>query len=297
MEIIALQEYTDKHISIYQGEVRNISDELAAELIEKGIVAQHDETIAANGYKIKIERESLYNKDFATTIKSEAYAEYSPTNVEISSEILASIIELDSLDIEYNGKLYTNLNKKSAYGPGIYRFGAPIENYSLSLEERFSEYPFSIVLNSSKFYFYTKEPENCSIKIYKREEIITISQDFKKAVNSIITSDDSSDESDDSNLNSGIVFVNFVINGDEISYEPEQTLRFNDIIQYIQNGQTVVAKIGQTSAGQGVYLSYYYGYMTFSSFASGITFFVHGISKNLFVNTSDNIIVYGDEDE
>ncbi len=40
-EIIALQEYTDKHISLYEGEIRNIEDKLADELIEKGIVAEH----------------------------------------------------------------------------------------------------------------------------------------------------------------------------------------------------------------------------------------------------------------
>ena len=32
-EIIALQEYTDKFISLYQGEIRNIEDNLAQELI------------------------------------------------------------------------------------------------------------------------------------------------------------------------------------------------------------------------------------------------------------------------
>lgn len=41
MEIIALQEYTDKYISLYEGQIRNIEDKLAEELIEKGIVAEH----------------------------------------------------------------------------------------------------------------------------------------------------------------------------------------------------------------------------------------------------------------
>lgn len=40
-EIIALQEYTDKFVSLYKGEIRYIEDGLANELIEKEIVAQN----------------------------------------------------------------------------------------------------------------------------------------------------------------------------------------------------------------------------------------------------------------
>lgn len=40
-EIIALQEYSDKHISLYEGEIRNIQDKLAEQLIEKNVVAEH----------------------------------------------------------------------------------------------------------------------------------------------------------------------------------------------------------------------------------------------------------------
>lgn len=43
MEIIALQEYTDKYVSLYQGEIRNINTELAERLIEKDIVKQHNQ--------------------------------------------------------------------------------------------------------------------------------------------------------------------------------------------------------------------------------------------------------------
>ena len=42
-EIIALQQYTDKHISLYEGEIRNIEDRLADQLIAKNIVAEHTE--------------------------------------------------------------------------------------------------------------------------------------------------------------------------------------------------------------------------------------------------------------
>lgn len=43
MEVIALQEYTDKYVSLYEGEIRNINDPLAERLIEKGVVANHED--------------------------------------------------------------------------------------------------------------------------------------------------------------------------------------------------------------------------------------------------------------
>lgn len=42
-QIIAKQEYTDKYVSLYEGQIRNIANNLADRLIEKGIVAEHDE--------------------------------------------------------------------------------------------------------------------------------------------------------------------------------------------------------------------------------------------------------------
>lgn len=48
-EIIALKEYTDRYISLYQGEIRNIGYELANRLIEQGIVAEHNETGSGGG--------------------------------------------------------------------------------------------------------------------------------------------------------------------------------------------------------------------------------------------------------
>lgn len=48
-EIIALKEYTDQYISLYQGEIRNVGYELANRLIEQGIVAEHDETGSGEG--------------------------------------------------------------------------------------------------------------------------------------------------------------------------------------------------------------------------------------------------------
>ena len=48
-KIIALQQYTDKFISLYQGEIRNIQDSLADKLIEEGIVAQHSDDGSQGG--------------------------------------------------------------------------------------------------------------------------------------------------------------------------------------------------------------------------------------------------------
>ena len=42
-EIIALKEYTDQYVSLYEGEIRNIADNLADRLIEQGVVAEHSD--------------------------------------------------------------------------------------------------------------------------------------------------------------------------------------------------------------------------------------------------------------
>lgn len=48
-QIIALQEYTDKYISLYEGQIRNIENNLANQLIQQGIVAEHDESSGGGG--------------------------------------------------------------------------------------------------------------------------------------------------------------------------------------------------------------------------------------------------------
>lgn len=45
MEIITLQEYTDQYVSLYEGEIRNLPNDLALRLINKGVAAQHDKDI------------------------------------------------------------------------------------------------------------------------------------------------------------------------------------------------------------------------------------------------------------
>ena len=43
-EIIALQEYSDKYISLYEGEIRNIQNSIADKLIQQGVVAEHGDS-------------------------------------------------------------------------------------------------------------------------------------------------------------------------------------------------------------------------------------------------------------
>lgn len=62
MEIIALQEYTDKYISLYEGEIRNVNKELADRLIEKGIVAEHSDNGSDSG--------DINNEIFVVTINT-----------------------------------------------------------------------------------------------------------------------------------------------------------------------------------------------------------------------------------
>lgn len=51
-QIIAKQEYTDKFISLYEGQIRNIGNDLADRLIEKGIVAEHTEDESSEGNNV-----------------------------------------------------------------------------------------------------------------------------------------------------------------------------------------------------------------------------------------------------
>ena len=52
MQIIALQEYTDKYVSLYQGQIRNIPDQIAQKLIEQNIVAEHGDSEGAGNVVI-----------------------------------------------------------------------------------------------------------------------------------------------------------------------------------------------------------------------------------------------------
>lgn len=68
MEIIAKQEYTDKYVSLYEGEIRNIPDVIAEKLIEQNIVAEHsDSSDQTGGSGIQIVN-LVYNEDDAVFI-------------------------------------------------------------------------------------------------------------------------------------------------------------------------------------------------------------------------------------
>lgn len=54
MQIIALQEYTDKYVSLYQGQIRNIPDQIAQKLIEQNIVAEHGDSSSEGGGNVVI---------------------------------------------------------------------------------------------------------------------------------------------------------------------------------------------------------------------------------------------------
>lgn len=45
MEIITLQEYTDQYVSLYEGQIRNLPNDLALRLINKGVAVQHDKDV------------------------------------------------------------------------------------------------------------------------------------------------------------------------------------------------------------------------------------------------------------
>lgn len=71
MEIIALQEYTDKYISLYQGQIRNLNKELAQRLIEQGIVRQHDNIDDNSGNQDIIKTISVVEQYSGTTSEFE----------------------------------------------------------------------------------------------------------------------------------------------------------------------------------------------------------------------------------
>ncbi len=64
-QIIALQEYSDKHVSLYEGQIRNLSNEIADRLIAQGIVAEHSDSSPSSGggvLKVNILVEELENQ-------------------------------------------------------------------------------------------------------------------------------------------------------------------------------------------------------------------------------------------
>lgn len=74
MEIIALQEYTDNKVSLYEGEIRNIENNLAQKLIAEGIVAEHSDSGSGSGGGNGIEVLSVsVSPDFSTNPPGSLY--------------------------------------------------------------------------------------------------------------------------------------------------------------------------------------------------------------------------------
>lgn len=71
-QIIAKQEYTDKFISLYEGQIRNIGNDLADRLIEKGIVAEHSDSSSSDSSGIEVLSVST-SPDFSTNPPSTIY--------------------------------------------------------------------------------------------------------------------------------------------------------------------------------------------------------------------------------
>ena len=114
-EIIALQEYTDKYISLYQGEIRNIVDDLANQLINKGIVAEHhdipiDDDNDDNYSKREIIelKPAIYNETDDEITYGLVYKDYDKQNDEIQTHYVSPAILSDFYD---EGKIvvYTSL--------------------------------------------------------------------------------------------------------------------------------------------------------------------------------------------
>ena len=124
-EIIALQEYSDKYISLYEGEVRNIGNEIADRLIEEGIVAEHSnksnssEDLFIVGFKWQYDSELddtklTCDKTF-DEIKS-FFAEYYNFETDIfTKKIIGYITGGFSVNIGYNNSETGQLIKTAFY--------------------------------------------------------------------------------------------------------------------------------------------------------------------------------------
>ena len=103
MEIIALQQYTDKYVSLYQGEIRNINTELAQRLIEKGVVSEHNEESGGipSGSDICVVNVEVANNQRTVTSVDKTWA-----------EMLAAV--------KAGKALLVNMHLQSSYGDGAF---------------------------------------------------------------------------------------------------------------------------------------------------------------------------------
>ena len=116
MEIIALQEYTDNKISLYEGEIRNISNSLAQKLIEEGIVAEHNDNKQNSSQKI-LSITTSYGNDNLILIDKEN--PFSPLSFSDFTNIRSQFPQLKIQYSPYGGKVY---HSGQLYSNGGYLF-------------------------------------------------------------------------------------------------------------------------------------------------------------------------------
>ena len=115
-EVIALQEYTDKHISLYEGEIRNIEDKLANELIEKGIIAEHSSDEENNNSNI-IYLTAKYNGRNNTFVDINVNKNYQDTTTSITQKPTIIKIAINTGTEEHPEFIYGSgfLGKQTAH--------------------------------------------------------------------------------------------------------------------------------------------------------------------------------------
>ena len=106
-EIIALQEYTDKYVSLYEGQIRNLTDDIANQLIAKQIVKEHNDQTVGTGSTILIKTNSqgeLINDD-GTYVTQQQMNQYAKNK--------------NDIEILYKNQYYRKSVASSVY-PGVF---------------------------------------------------------------------------------------------------------------------------------------------------------------------------------
>ena len=145
MEIVALQQYTDKHVSLYQGEIRNINKELADRLIEKGIVAEHNEEsggIPSDGGDVLVVHVEVANQSTVTSV-DKTWAEMLAA-VKAGKALLANMHLQSSYGDDgafVTMAMYLDTGYETAVGSRYYLYGSSTTKATL--------YEYQLTLHSS----------------------------------------------------------------------------------------------------------------------------------------------------
>ena len=197
-QIIALQEYSDKIISLYEGEIRNIETELANKLIAQGIVAEHDQTGGDCGYKSTIQNQTIIDGTYQFTSQSgplDGATGIIISELYISAEDKITVF-FDEIKYELPRIIDPNIPSNTYYYGEIDSRGVP----------SFNNFPiFIISMSGSKggTLITTNNPTEAThtVKIETSTETITTTELFRKAIQSITIKN----IKDDSSLNGGVV--------------------------------------------------------------------------------------------